>query len=168
MASLKSSTTQVIIGIDPGMARLGWGVVVKEGAGVIKLIAYGVIETPAKQNTNTRLLTLHNELKKIIGNFQPNQVGIEKLFFGKNAKTAMMVGEARGVALLTVSQFDLPIQEYTPAEVKIAITGYGNADKRQMQEMVKQTLALPKIPQPDDAADALAVALTVAFTNRII
>lgn len=154
-----------ILGIDPGMARLGWGVIAASGLQP-RILNYGVIETTSKQSTAERLQYLHQELVKVIEKYQPEVVAVEKLFFGKNAKTAMLVGEARGVIIFTLSQHHLNYREFTPAEIKIAVTGYGNADKKQIQEMVKTSLRLEDIPKPDDAADALAVAITAMVTKN--
>lgn len=160
------SRRKTILGIDPGLADLGWGVVSLE-RNRVELIEYGVIKTKAHVPLAERLLAIHMQLATILKTHKPDQVGIEKLFFGKNAKTAMSVGEARGVVVLTLCQHELTYDEFTPASVKIALTGFGNADKKQVQEMVKHTLKLDAIPKPDDAADALAIAITVAHSTSI-
>ena len=154
----------VIMGIDPGLADLGWGVVTNEKS-LIKLVDFGVIKTKSTQKLTDRLQSIYREITKIIKNYQPNRIGIEQLFFGKNAKTAMVVGEARGVVLLALAQLGYEPIEFKPAEIKMTLTGYGNADKKQIQFMVKTMLKLKHIPKPDDAADALAVAITCAITN---
>lgn len=154
----------IIMGIDPGYARLGWGVIEKSSG--IRSIAYGCIETSASMKHIDRLHYIHSELSALIEKHQPKEIAVEELFFAKNAKTAIKVGEARGVILLTASQKNIPTTEYKPLEVKQAITGYGGADKTQMQRMVASLLKLASIPTPDDTADALAVALTHAQTNQ--
>jgi len=155
-----------IIGIDPGFGRTGYGIVEKQGSDWIH-VAHGCIETKAGELFVDRLDTLHTELKKILDEYKPNQAAVEELFFSKNVKTATDVGQARGVILLTLRQIGLPIDEFKPNEVKQAVTGYGNADKEQMQKMVMVNLSLTIKPTPDDAADALAVALTCAATLKI-
>lgn len=157
MSSVKPS--QRILGIDPGFGRVGFGVI--EGSGhAWKSIDYGCIETQPSSDFLSRLETIHKEITKILGRHHPTHAAVEQLFFAKNAKTAIQVGEARGTILLTLQQAGLPIFEYTPLQVKQAVTGYGKADKKQIQDMVRLTLHLPKMPLQDDAADALAVALT--------
>lgn len=153
-----------ILGIDPGLARTGWGVI-ERSRGADQLIAYGVIETPAKTPDNERLVQLFEKLQKIIKKFHPDQAAIERLFFEKNAKTAIQVGQARGVVMLALSLKKIPQLDVTPLQVKQAVAGYGAASKEQVQKMVKTLLKLSDIPKPDDAADALAVALT--FPQRI-
>lgn len=149
----------VILGIDPGLARTGWGVI-RRSHGDDQMIAFGCIETPAKTPDHERLAQLFEKLQKIIKRFQPDQAAIERLFFEKNAKTAIQVGQARGVVMLALSLAKIPQQEFTPLQVKQAVTGYGAATKEQVQRMVKTLLKLSEIPKPDDAADAVAVALT--------
>ena len=147
-----------VIGIDPGTAITGWGVV--EGAGnELQLIACGVITTPAGTPLPQRLQVIYRQLSELIEQWQPDASAIEELFFSKNAKTALAVGHGRGAAMLALANAGLPITEYKPLEVKQALTGHGGADKMQMQQMVKLLLALDDIPRPDDAADALAVAI---------
>lgn len=150
-----------ILGIDPGTATTGWGVVQVEG-GKLKVQSCGCILTPAKQNQAVRLAHIYSELDKIIKQTKPDILSIEKLFFINNIKTAMTVGEARGVCLLVAEQNKVPIFEYTPLQVKQALTGYGKAEKKQIQMMVKNILRLKEIPKPDDMADALAIAITHA------
>ncbi len=152
-----------IVGIDPGTARLGWGVL-EETNGALQPLAHGVIETPAHQPLEQRLLTLYHEVTTLLDHYHPTVAAIESLFFSRNVSTALAVGHARGVVLLAFAQASLPVFEYTPKEVKQALSGYGGATKRQVQEMVKLTLGLAKIPKPDDAADALAVAICHAYT----
>ncbi len=148
----------IILGIDPGTAITGFGVIDQQ-KGEIILLGAGVIRTPAKQALDLRLLTIFNELNTLIQEFKPSQIAVEQLYFAKNVTTAMSVSHARGVVLLLGAQFGLELAEYTPLQVKQAITGYGKADKRQVQEMVKTILNLKSIPKPDDAADAIAIAI---------
>ena len=152
-----------IIGIDPGTGILGFGVidVVRSKA---TLVDAGVIRTPVKEDDAVRLLTIYDELTEIIKQNKPEIMSVEKLFFAKNVTTAMTVAQARGVVLLCAMQHNLAIAEYTPMQIKQAITGYGKADKKQMQEMVRVLLQLKEIPRPDDAADALAAAITHSMT----
>jgi len=150
-----------ILGIDPGTATTGYGVVDLE-APRLKAGACGCILTPAKQNQAVRLAHIYSELTKIIKKEKPDVVAIEKLFFINNIKTAMTVGEARGVCLLAAQQAGVAIFEYTPLQIKQALTGYGKAEKKQIQMMVKMVLKLKEIPKPDDMADALAIAITHA------
>ncbi|MCX6019870.1 MAG: crossover junction endodeoxyribonuclease RuvC [Chloroflexi bacterium] len=157
----------LFLGIDPGIARCGYGLVEELRNGELKAIAYGVIETPKTDTLPQRLLTLHEALRTLISQWQPAEAAVEELFFAKNVTTALTVGHARGVVLLTLQQQGLLVAEYTPMEVKQAVSGYGGADKKQMQEMVRMLLHLEKIPRPDDAADALAVAVTHAHSRRM-
>jgi len=161
------SRPQRILGIDPGLASLGWGVVDSNGR-TLSCIDYGCIKTSTTDSLSKRLLTIHENLQALYQQFEPTVLAIEKLFFGKNAKTAMLVGEARGVIILSAAKSEIPIQEYTPAEIKIALTGYGNATKEQVQEMVKHSLKLDKIPRPNHAADALGVAITASVSNNLL
>jgi crossover junction endodeoxyribonuclease RuvC len=147
------------IGIDPGTAITGYGLVRLADNGDLSNVDYGVILTSASKSMPERLLELHIELVKIIDLHRPNLGAVEKLFFQRNVRTALAVGQARGVALLALAEKSIPVAEYTPLEVKQAVTGYGGADKNQIQQMVKVLLNLSKIPKPDDAADALAVAI---------
>ncbi len=160
MTTIKNNN-KIILGIDPGYARAGWGILEKESQD-LKLINYGCLETPKKMPHAERLKFLNLELSKIIKKHKPQILAIEDLFFFKNLKTAIKVAEARGVLLMTGMQNNLEIYEYTPLQIKQALTGYGRADKNQIQQMVKVILKLKKIPQPDDAADAVAVAITCA------
>lgn len=154
-----------ILGIDPGTGILGFGVidVVK---GKPKLVDAGVIRTPAHEDDVVRLQTIYDELSDIIIQTKPTHMAVEKLFFARNVTTAMTVAQARGVVLLCGSQNSLEISEYTPLQIKMAITGYGRADKKQIQEMVRIHLGLSEVPKPDDCADALAAALTHSHTLR--
>ena len=147
-----------VLGIDPGTATTGYAVV-EEEAGRLQLLAIGVITTPAKTPLPERLQQIYHQLIEIVGATRPDASAVEELFFSRNARTAMSVGHARGVTLLALADAGLPIAEYTPMQVKQAVTGYGNADKRQVQEMVRMLLGLSELPRPDDAADAAAVAI---------
>lgn len=148
-----------VLGIDPGVALTGYGIVDSENGSEFKVIDYGRIETSSNLKKSMRFLQLYTELCSIISLYQPDVVAIEELFFNKNSKTAITIGEARGVIILTCIQNNLSIYEHTPLQVKQSITGYGRADKTQIQRMVKTLLGLPEIPKPDDVADALAVAV---------
>jgi crossover junction endodeoxyribonuclease RuvC len=154
-----------ILGIDPGTGILGFGVIDVE-RGKAQLVDAGVIRTPVKEDDAVRLLTIYEELTDIIAQNKPTIMSVEKLFFARNVTTAMTVAQARGVVLLCGMQSGMQIFEYTPMQIKQSITGYGKADKKQMQEMVRVILKLKEIPQPDDAADALAAALTHSMTAR--
>jgi crossover junction endodeoxyribonuclease RuvC len=147
-----------VLGIDPGTAITGYGVIEGDGDS-ITLTAYGAITTPADQPLEQRLQHIYRELRALISEWHPESAAVEELFFSKNARTALVVGHARGVALLALIDAGLPIQEYKPAEVKQAVAGYGGAPKQQVQGMVQLLLGLDDIPRPDDAADALAVAI---------
>lgn len=154
-----------ILGIDPGTGILGFGVIDVTN-GTLTLIDAGVITTPANTPHDERLEDIYDSLTGIIKTNKPSEMSVEKLFFTKNITTAMTVAEARGVALLVGRKAGLPIFEYTPNQIKQSLTGYGKADKKQMQEMVRMQLNLREVPKPDDAADALAAAITHAFTTR--
>jgi crossover junction endodeoxyribonuclease RuvC len=153
-----------ILGIDPGIGRVGWGIIDKKGQ-KLKLVKYGCIETLANSDSISRLKTIQKQLKTIIKKFKPDESAVEKLFFNSNAKTVMKVGEARGVILITLAGQKLPIYHYTPLQIKVTTTNYGRADKTQVQKMVKTILDLDVIPKPDDAADAVAAAITHASTT---
>lgn len=155
-----------ILGIDPGTATTGYGVVEDDPEGKLIPVVYGTIVTPPSMPSEQRLLKIFTELHEIMLLHKPQEAAVEKLFFYKNVTTAMAVGQARGVVVLAFAQEGLTIGEYTPLEVKQAITGYGSADKRQVQEMVKVLLDLETIPKPDDAADALAVAICHFNSSR--
>ena len=148
-----------VLGIDPGTASTGYGVVIENGSGDYELLACGVIRTGPEQPMHLRLREIFLDIQKLIREFQPHEVAVEELFFGRNVTTAITVGQARGAALLAAALADLPLTEYTPATIKQALTGYGNADKFQMQAMVRQLLDLDEAPHPDDAADGVAIAL---------
>lgn len=162
----KSTAPQIILGIDPGYADTGYGVIQVEN-GNTKTITYGNIKTHKTNSFPDRLFEIHSQISKLIKKHHPNLLSVEELFFYKNAKTALNVGHARGVVILTAKQHNIPIVEFTPLQIKQTITGYGRADKKQMQKMIQTTLGLKKIPKPDDAADALAVALTAAFWKNL-
>jgi crossover junction endodeoxyribonuclease RuvC len=149
----------LVLGIDPGTATTGFGLVREAQDGSLITVDYGVILTPAKMPLEQRLLILYDRLKEIMLLHHPVVGAVEKLFFSRNVTTAIAVGQARGVVLLSMAQANMPVYEYTPMEVKQAITGYGGADKQQMQIMVQAVLQLDELPRPDDAADALAVAI---------
>jgi crossover junction endodeoxyribonuclease RuvC len=148
-----------ILGIDPGTGILGFGVVDVDARGKLSLVDAGVIRTPVKQADSDRLNTIYDELHEIIVELKPDVMSVEKLFFARNVSTAMSVAQARGVVLLCGKQHKLDLFEYTPMQIKQAITGYGKADKKQIQEMVRVVLGLKEVPKPDDAADALAAAI---------
>lgn len=150
-----------VIGIDPGTGILGFGVI-DCANGKNTLVDAGVIRTPVKEDDAVRLMTIFEELSDIIATTKPDQMAIEKLFFAQNVTTAMTVAQARGVAILAGKLAGLEIAEYTPLQIKQAMTGYGRADKKQMQEMVRVQLGLTEVPKPDDCADALAAAITHA------
>ncbi len=156
-----------ILGIDPGIGTTGYGVVGEDAHGDVALVAYGAIETQPGAPMPERLQRLYGEMTAVLERYQPESVAVEQLFFGRNVTTAIMVGQARGVVLLAAAQAGLQVYEYKPAEVKQALSGYGNADKRQMQEMVRMVLHLDHIPRPDDAADAVAVAVCHFHSARL-
>lgn len=146
-----------VLGIDPGTAITGYGLVDYDGE--LRLVDCGAIVTPAGMALPQRLLAIHKALSAVIARFQPEAVAVEELFFSKNVRTAMSVGQARGVVLLAAAQADLPIFHYKPSEVKLAVAGYGGAGKAQMQEMVRLLLGLDAVLTPDDVADAVAIAI---------
>ena len=149
----------LVLGIDPGTATTGYGLVRESGDGGLAVVDYGVILTPAKTPLEKRLLLLHERLMELLLLHRPDNGAVEKLFFSRNVTTAFAVGQARGVILLGMAQCGLEVFEYTPMEVKQAITGYGGAEKHQIQMMVQAVLQMPELPRPDDAADALAIAV---------
>lgn len=152
----------IVLGIDPGYGRMGYGILEVRGADSL-YIAHGCIETSAKKPLPDRLAEIHHALLDLIRTYHPSRSGVEEVFFAKNTKTAFGVGAARGVILLTLKEADIPIDEWTPLEVKQAVTGYGRATKTQLQKMIALRLHLPKRPLQDDAADALAVAFRTAL-----
>ncbi|OGC35456.1 crossover junction endodeoxyribonuclease RuvC [candidate division WOR-1 bacterium RIFOXYB2_FULL_48_7] len=147
------------LGIDPGIATTGFGLVDQQADKLVH-VRNGAILTSPSESTAVRIGQIYKELKAIIAQYKPEVVAVERLYFGQNTKTAMIVGQARGIILLAATEAGLPIAEYTPLQVKMALTGYGKAEKRQIQLMVKMLLGLSTLPKPDDAADALAVAIT--------
>jgi len=149
----------LVLGIDPGTATTGYGLVRDKEDGSLEAVDYGVISTSSRLPMAHRLLELHEQLLKIILLHHPHSGAVEKLFFQRNVRTALSVGQARGIALLCMAEAGVNVTEYTPLEVKQAVTSHGGADKNQVQQMVKALLNLTKIPQPDDAADALAIAI---------
>jgi crossover junction endodeoxyribonuclease RuvC len=156
-----------VIGIDPGTAITGYGIIREDVSGNLVVVDYGVIQTPAKNPLPHRLVQLYQEMKKILLLHRSDSAAVEKLFFQKNVRTALNVGQGRGVAILALAEAGLQISEYSPLEVKQSVVGYGNADKRQVQQMVRTLLNLDDIPRPDDAADALAVAICHIHSNRM-
>lgn len=157
---------KTILGIDPGTAIIGFGLIKKEGKSKLETIDYGCIKTSIEFSTAERLQKLHRELNLLIKKYKPDIVAVEDIFFFKNLKTAIKVSQARGVILLTAAQSKLRVEEYTPLQIKQAVACYGRADKKQVQQMVKTILNLKEIPKPDDAADALAVAICCAHTIK--
>lgn len=154
------------LGIDPGTATTGYGLVT-EKRGKLVFVDYGVISTSYKDTSQARLRKIYTGLKALIADYKPEAIAIEKLYFGANTKTAIAVGQARGILLLTAAEFKIRVSEYTPLEVKLAVTGYGKADKKQVQQMVKNLLGISFVPKPDDAADALAVAICHLHSYRL-
>jgi crossover junction endodeoxyribonuclease RuvC len=154
------------LGIDPGTATTGYGLVRLTPDGSLVAVSFGVISTPKDISAPARLDMLYGQLKELLMLHRPDTSAVEKLFFQRNVSTALAVGQARGVALLALQQAGVEAFEYTPNEVKQAVAGYGSAQKRQVQEMVRTLLGMPEIPKPDDAADALAIAITHLNTKR--
>ncbi len=163
---LYNSFIMHILGIDPGFGRTGWGVITVEN-GKLKVESYGCIETSKDESLEKRIETLYNELIHIITMYKPEALAIESLFFNTNVTTALAVGQARGVVLLAAVQNKMTVTSYTPQQVKMGVTGYGKADKQQVGQMVKMVLKLQSIPKPDDTADALAIAVTHAFSYKM-
>lgn len=155
-----------ILGIDPGTGILGFGVIEIDSKNKPHLVDGGVIRTPVKEDTSVRLKTIYDEITEIIKDLKPDVMSVEKLFFAQNVTTAMTVAQARGVVLLCGQQHGLELFEYTPLQIKQTLTGYGRAEKKQMQEMVRVILGLKEAPTPDDCADALACAITHSMTTR--
>ena len=155
-----------ILGIDPGTATMGWGVIRQEGSR-LRYVQHGAITTPSNWTMPQRLGRLFEGVTQLVEGYRPDTVAVEELFFNTNVTTAITVGQARGVALLAAYRAGIEVAEYTPLQVKQTITSYGRADKRQVQEMVRALLNLREIPRPDDAADGLAIAITHAFSSRI-
>ena len=157
----------LVLGIDPGTAITGYGLVREDQTG-LALVDYGVVTTPAGQPLPDRLQTIYQGLQDVVARYQPQIAAVEELFFSRNARTALSVGHARGVTLLALADAGLSIHEYKPLEIKQAVAGYGGADKRQVQEMVRMLLELDHVPQPDDAADAVAVAVCHIHSARMM
>ncbi|MBI2033180.1 MAG: crossover junction endodeoxyribonuclease RuvC [Candidatus Levybacteria bacterium] len=164
-----------ILGIDPGIGRMGWGVIEMQSATLrqslgreFKVQSCGCFETEPNSPTPGRLLKIYRFISKLMDEYKPDALSIEELFFNTNAKTAFVVGQSRGVVLLAAEEHGLQIGIYTPLQVKIAMTGYGRAEKRQVGQMVKTLLRLSVVPKPDDTTDALAIALTHAFSAKIL
>jgi crossover junction endodeoxyribonuclease RuvC len=155
-----------IIGVDPGIARVGWGVVDSKG-NKLSPINFGCFETSKDDPVEIRLLAIHNFLTKLFLEYKPDALSVEELFFNKNVSTALTVGQARGIVILAAALHNVPFYSFTPLQVKMALTGYGRADKSQIGHMVKTLLYLKAIPKPDDTADALAIAITHAFTHKL-
>lgn len=156
----------LVLGIDPGIAITGYGLVRENPDGTLEMVAYGSVDTPAKDDLPSRLQQVYQGVRAIVEKYRPVSAAVERLLFGKNVTTALAVGQARGVALLALADCGVPIAEYTPAVIKQSVAGYGNASKSQVQEMVRLLLDLERIPRPDDAADALAVAITHLHSSR--
>ncbi len=156
----------IILGLDPGFGTMGYGVIEKDVRGNCRCVGYGVVKTPTSEAFPVRLCILEERLQAIFDEYKPQEAAMEELFFSKNITTGIAVAHARGVMLLTCNKRCGKIFEYTPNQIKQALTGYGAADKGQMQRVVASHLRLKSIPRPDDAADALAVALCHAFTSR--
>ncbi len=154
------------LGIDPGTATTGYGLVRLMPDGELVAVSFGIISTPKDATPSARLEMLYDQLRAILKKYRPETAAVEKLFFSRNVTTAIAVGQARGVVLLCLQQAGIEPFEYTPKEVKNAVAGYGNAEKRQVQEMVRALLQLDSVPKPDDAADALAIAITHLNTKR--
>ena len=154
------------LGIDPGTATTGYGLVRLTQDGSLVAVKYGVISTPKDMSAPARLEILYNQLSDLLNEYKPDTAAVEKLFFSRNVTTAISVGQARGVVMLCMQQVGIEPFEYTPNEVKQAVAGYGSADKKQVQDMVRALLQLDSIPKPDDAADALAIAITHLNTKR--
>ncbi|MCL4418974.1 crossover junction endodeoxyribonuclease RuvC [Patescibacteria group bacterium] len=155
-----------VLGIDPGIARTGWGII-EEISGKFSALDYGCFETFSSLETPKRLSEIYDKIIFLINKYKVNALSVEELFFNTNAKTAFVVGQARGVVLLAGAQKKIEIEVYTPLQVKIAISGYGRAEKAQVGKMVKTILNLSEIPRPDDTADALAVGLTHLFSRKV-
>jgi len=158
--------SKVILGVDPGFGRMGWGIIKQENNGTWKALGWDCVNTASTLSLSDRLLVLRDELKAVIKKYKPTSAAVEKLFFFNNVKTAIDVGQARGVILLTLIDAGLPLMEFTPLQVKQAMTGYGKAEKNQMQKMVAMILGLKGKIKSDDAADALAIALCAGQSQK--
>jgi crossover junction endodeoxyribonuclease RuvC len=157
----------LVLGLDPGIAITGYGLVEESPSGDLACIGYGTVTTLAGQPTPSRLLSIDQDLGALIERYKPDVVAVEELFFARNVTTALIVGQARGVAILSAARAGVPVREYKPMEVKLAVTGYGRAPKAQVQEMVRLLLNLDHVPKPDDAADAVAVAVCHVHNVRL-
>jgi len=157
----------LVIGVDPGTAITGYGLVKEDASGNLIMVDYGVIQTASKLPMAQRLLQIYSQLKEITLLHRPDNAAVEKLFFQKNVRTAISVGQGRGVAILALAEAEIEVSEYSPLEIKQAVAGYGGADKAQVQSMVRALLNLEDIPKPDDAADALAVAICHLHSYRM-
>jgi len=157
-----------VIGIDPGTALTGYGIVNEREDGSLQLICYGVIRTESKTRPESRLKKIYIELNEIISQYKLDSGAVERLFFQRNTTTAISVGQARGVAMLSLAQAGLTVYEYNPLEIKQAVAGYGRAPKKQVQQMVKTLLSMKEIPHPDDAADALATAICHLHSRKML
>ncbi len=157
----------IVIGIDPGTAITGYGVLEEYPDKTLHVVEHGVIRTPSGMDADRRLKILYELLTEKLQTFSPDCAAVEKLYFQKNVRTALNVGQARGVILLALAQIPIPVYEYNPMDIKLAVTGYGMAEKRQVQLMVKALLCMREIPKPDDAADALAVAICHAHSAKL-
>jgi crossover junction endodeoxyribonuclease RuvC len=157
----------LVLGLDPGLAITGYGLVDESSRGETGLVAYGAITTAAEDPLPERLLSIQGQLDRLLAEHEPDVVAVEELFFCRNVTTALLVGQARGVVILTAARHGLPVHEYKPMEVKQAVSGYGNASKAQVQEMVRMLLHLDQVPQPDDAADGIAVAICHLHSARL-
>ena len=151
-------TERTVLGIDPGLANTGWGIVAQRGS-ALSCVAYGCIATPSSQPLAQRLRKIHEQMAAVIARFEPTCVGIETVWFGQNVTAAFATGQARGAALVACAEGDLAVGEFTPRQIKLAVVGTGSADKEQVQYMVRHLLALERDPEPDHAADALAAAI---------
>ncbi len=160
------ANARVVVGIDPGTAITGYGIIREQENGDLEWVSHGVVKTPSDWDEPQRLLEIYQKLNEIFTSYKPDCCAVEKLFFQKNVKTAIQVGQGRGAALIAAAEAELTVGEYTPLEIKQAVVGYGNADKQQVQKMVKVLLNLEEIPKPDDAADALAVAICHLHSTR--
>lgn len=157
----------LVLGIDPGTATTGYGLVREDAGGQLIAIDYGVVLTSSKLPMSKRLLEIYRQLKDIAFLHRPDAAAVEKLFFQTNVRTAITVGQGRGVAILALAEANIPVAEYTPLEIKQSVVGYGNADKNQVQQMIRALLNMKDIPRPDDAADALAVAVCHIHSYRM-
>jgi len=157
----------IVLGVDPGLSLTGWGFVSSPDRNALSLVCYGCIKTASGTNLIERLKIINHTLRGLIREHKPECMAIEELFFAKEARTVASVGQARGAILMAAADENLPVFEYNPRKVKIAVTGYGSADKNQIQQMMKTMFRLKEIPKPDDAADAIAIAVTHMQTSRI-